>query len=276
MELDVRVSECAMDCAWVLSPKQRRLERCGARGLQHRFEQKPPSTMNITLTLACMCAALWMLAATTTRSGGGRPVGGRGEARALCSLLGFSLCVACCSACCLSAQPLPLPALPYAYDAFGPVLTESAMRTHHLGHHVSRLAKPANTARRAPREGQPLPLLCVRLTLIVPGSACYGLSLLRWDVWLFVSHVNGRWQRGYTDKLNAALTELRSRGGANKELAKLGVDALLTRLAELPEDLRTAIKNNVRKNLHKRRRKRNKHGEASGWSNEDTGRCNCH
>jgi len=51
-------------------------------------------------------------------------------------------------------------------------------------------------------------------------------------------------QQTYTDKLNAALFTLRERGGAAKELAKRGVDAILTRLDEVPEDLRTALRNN--------------------------------
>ena len=46
----------------------------------------------------------------------------------------------------------------------------------------------------------------------------------------------------YTDKLNAALTELRA-NSSTKHLAKLGIDTLLTRLNEVPENLRTAIQN---------------------------------
>lgn len=51
-------------------------------------------------------------------------------------------------------------------------------------------------------------------------------------------------QRTYTDKLNLALRELRNRGGAAKDLAKLGIDTLLSRLDEVPEDLRAPIRNN--------------------------------
>ena len=50
--------------------------------------------------------------------------------------------------------------------------------------------------------------------------------------------------KAYTDKLNLALRELRNRGGTLKDLAKLGVDTLLARLDEVPEDLRTTIRNN--------------------------------
>jgi superoxide dismutase len=51
-------------------------------------------------------------------------------------------------------------------------------------------------------------------------------------------------QQAYTDKLNTALRSLRERGGAEKELAKLGIDAILVRLNDVPADLRTAITNN--------------------------------
>jgi superoxide dismutase len=44
--------------------------------------------------------------------------------------------------------------------------------------------------------------------------------------------------------LNTALRSLRERGGAEKELAKLGIDAILVRLNDVPADLRTAITNN--------------------------------
>jgi len=50
-------------------------------------------------------------------------------------------------------------------------------------------------------------------------------------------------QQTYTDKLNVALRTLRD--GPNKELAKLGIDKLLTRLDEVPVALRADIKNNV-------------------------------
>ena len=49
----------------------------------------------------------------------------------------------------------------------------------------------------------------------------------------------------YTDKLNAALTTLRAKGGHEKELAKLGIDTLLARLDEISDPaLRQAIRNN--------------------------------
>jgi len=85
----------------------------------------------------------------------------------------------------VSGQPLPLPVLPYGYNAYEPVLTEEAMRAHHLLHH-----------------------------------------------------------RAYTDNLNAALREMRNRGGATKELAKLGIDLILARLDEVPQDIRIKIRNN--------------------------------
>lgn len=50
--------------------------------------------------------------------------------------------------------------------------------------------------------------------------------------------------QAYTDKLNIALRDLRSRGDTGKALVKLGIDTLLSRLDEIPQDLRTAIRNN--------------------------------
>lgn len=46
----------------------------------------------------------------------------------------------------------------------------------------------------------------------------------------------------YTDKLNVALNELRG-NDTTKYLAKLGIDKLLQRLDEVPESLRTSIRN---------------------------------
>jgi len=39
------------------------------------------------------------------------------------------------------AQHLPVPPLPYEYDALEPVIDEATLRVHHLGHHASYTAK---------------------------------------------------------------------------------------------------------------------------------------
>lgn len=47
-------------------------------------------------------------------------------------------------ACCFSinlAQNLPVPPLPYAYDALEPYIDEATVRVHHLGHHASYTAQ---------------------------------------------------------------------------------------------------------------------------------------
>ena len=48
--------------------------------------------------------------------------------------------------------------------------------------------------------------------------------------------------QAYTDRLNTALLKLRA-DPDHKHLAKLGIDALLDRLHEVPGTLRTAIQN---------------------------------
>lgn len=87
------------------------------------------------------------------------------------------------AACAARAQHLPLPPLPYEYDALEPHMDEATMRVHHLSH--------AQT---------------------------------------------------YTDKLNAALGKLRA-DAETKWLAKLGIDELLGHLDQIPEGLRSAIRN---------------------------------
>jgi len=80
------------------------------------------------------------------------------------------------------SQPLSLPSLPYSYTSLSPILSESALRLHHLRHH-----------------------------------------------------------QAYTNKLNEALIELR---GKQKELAKLGIDIILTRLDQIEDvELRNKIRN---------------------------------
>ncbi len=81
------------------------------------------------------------------------------------------------------SQNLPLPPLPYEYDALEPHIDTATMRVHHLKHHQT-----------------------------------------------------------YTDKLNAALSKLRS-DPEKKHLAKMGIDALLQHLDDVPEALRGAIRN---------------------------------
>eukprot|EP00123_Amoebidium_parasiticum_P009166 comp19294_c1_seq1/m.22137 comp19294_c1_seq1/g.22137 ORF comp19294_c1_seq1/g.22137 comp19294_c1_seq1/m.22137 type:complete len:246 (-) comp19294_c1_seq1:189-926(-) len=80
-------------------------------------------------------------------------------------------------------QNLPLPPLPYEYNALEPYIDEATMRTHHLKHH-----------------------------------------------------------QAYTDKANAALAALRE-DPKHKHLAKLGIDTLLTRLADVPEPHRVTLRN---------------------------------
>ncbi len=85
----------------------------------------------------------------------------------------------------MKCQNLPLPPLPYDYDALEPVISSDIMKLHHLRHH-----------------------------------------------------------QGYADKLNAALSTLRT-DPETKYLAKLGVDSLLrSKLEEVPVSLRGTIRNN--------------------------------
>lgn len=41
----------------------------------------------------------------------------------------------------ITAQNLPVPPLPYGYDALEPYIDETTMRVHHLGHHASYAAQ---------------------------------------------------------------------------------------------------------------------------------------
>lgn len=82
-----------------------------------------------------------------------------------------------------SAQHLPLPGLPYAYDALEPYIDAATMRTHHLGH-----------------------------------------------------------MKAYTDRVNAAIGELRADPATNA-LAKNGLEWLLQHLDLVPEPQRGAIAN---------------------------------
>ena len=99
-------------------------------------------------------------------------------------VLSFAITVALATVLECNAQNLPLPPLPYAYDALEPVIDEQTMRVHHLKHH-----------------------------------------------------------QGYTNKLNDALAVLRE-DPETKHLAKLGVDALLHQLDQVPGNLRGKIRNN--------------------------------
>lgn len=100
------------------------------------------------------------------------------------SLARLTIAISICAILHAEAQNLPLPPLPYAYNALEPVIDEQTMRVHHLKHH-----------------------------------------------------------QGYTNKLNDALAKLRE-DPSTKHLAKLGIDALLQKLEEVPGNLRGAIRNN--------------------------------
>ena len=65
-----------------------------------------------------------------------------GRRRTPCARL--AVCVALVVACivaCAHAQNLPVPPLPYEYDALEPVIDEATMRVHHLGHHAAYTRK---------------------------------------------------------------------------------------------------------------------------------------
>ena len=108
------------------------------------------------------------------------------------------------------SQNLPLPPLPYDYNALEPHIDTATMKVHHLKHHatVSQRLKPVT-----PKGGN-----------LVPHVSNHSAV------------------RQYTDKLNGVLTKLRQ-DPENKHLAKMGIDRLLRHIDEAPESVRKTLRN---------------------------------
>lgn len=130
-----------------------------------------------------------------------------------CALVGAALLMSVAS-----GQNLPLPPLPYSYDALEPVISEATLRVHHLGHHQAYTNK-LNAA----------------------------LAELRSDVGWPPPHTKTTTTPTTSEspRQNRPLTLLPTQQPVTKPIAKRGIDKILESLDEVADPaMRAALRNN--------------------------------